>query len=299
VAEYLQAALEFIDPALGVDSPPEEVLRALARRRELVGALPAAERAEAEELLEDAVRYIERIRGTLQAPGQPEPAAAPVPSVDAPLAQPADTQPEEGGQPAQQPVPSPSTAEAPTQVGAVAELRTPRGRLGRILSGEERSSSAGAAPSAVGGKVLEAGQRALPEAEAWPFVRGLMLILWQVWIALFGGWAVVRLIVWPRPAYGYSLKWYAALGLAALALGIAAGFASILWRYRNRTGRLSLLVHCSAAVVLLDMLAWWLAARRFGPQMDHPAWWLWVVLAVCWLMATLFAALHDARQPYH
>jgi len=297
VAEYLQAALEFIDPALGVESPPEEVLRALARRRELLAALPAAERAEAEELLDDAVRYIERNRGPLLAPAPPEPSASTAPPPDAPAAPILDALPGQGKPPAEPSAPSDLPVEVPTQVGAVAEPRTPRGRLGRILAGEERSSSAGAASSASGAKEPEAAQRSLPEAEAWPFVRGLMLILWQVWIALFGGWAVVRLIVWPRPAYGYSLKWYAALAVAALGLAIAVAAGSLLWTYRRRTGRLSLLVQLSAAAMLLDMLAWWLAARRFGPQMDHPAWWLWMVVAVCWLTATLFAALHDARQP--
>jgi hypothetical protein len=98
----------------------------------------------------------------------------------------------------------------------------------------------------------------LPETAAWPILCGLALLAWQVWLALFCGWTITRLFVWPGPVDGYQLGWLGATGLLTLALAVAAMLGSLVWRYRVRTRRLTLLVNISALAILLD-LAWLVA----------------------------------------
>lgn len=183
-----------------------------------------------------------------------------------------------------------------------------RRSLQEAMEHARREAVAGAPAAAVASRAQPhrspAPQPALPETQAWPVAAGLVLIAWQCWLAGAAGWTATRFLTWPRPGLGYELSWPAAGGLILLGLLTAAITGRLVWIGRRRSRRIAALVHLSAAVVALNLTAWWLAAQRLGTLIDGPPAWHVVGLIAVWLALLPVVRLNDllvnragARQP--
>ncbi|MBN2082596.1 hypothetical protein JW859_10385 [bacterium] len=190
----------------------------------------------------------------------------------------------------------------PEQPGSVRRKRTgPSLREVMIQAQLEAMADHVPKPQPVPDVVAQAADRirSLPvapeEASAVRIIKGLALVLWQAWLALFAGWTVVRLFVWPLPAWGEELNIWQAAG--ALALGILATVAvgRATWLYRLKTRRLLLLAHLTGALICLDLLAWRLALLNTDGYVPGPPSLAWVAALAGWPLIAFAAWLSDLR----
>ncbi len=295
---FYEAALQFVDPCLPLDASLEEITAAASRRQAALARHPLNRvRGEMQELAE-ALLFIERahpqVRSELggsemkaQLAGA---GAAPVKllfetdySAAAPSA--AGLMPRQDGRGPGRRTRPPETAPAP------------RPRLGDVVGSVALKPEAQTRPAAIElPHAVRPEPARLPEDLAWPATAGLLLTLWQAWLALYAGWSVARLLAWPAPGYGLDLPAGALVGISVLGVVAAAGVALLARAYRVAVRRLALLVHLSAAACCVDLLAWYLAAKRWPGLIAYPGWGLAIALGLGWLIAWGAAALHDARE---
>ena len=310
---YYEAALLYIDHRLPPDASLEEITAAASRRQAELARRPLGSvRVEMQELAE-ALLFVQRAHRQIKA-ARSGGAVIPTPVETAPPVRvlfeaehsaaargAADSVPQRakyGFAPAE----TASQAFRPGDETPGLKTRLPvadqtsRRRLGDVAGNVALKPDPDRRP-----ETIELPKSARPEPArlledlAWPHTAGLLLTLWQAWLALFSGWAVYRLLAWPAPGYGLDLSAWALTGVAALGVLVAAGMGLLARAYRLATHKLALLVHISAVACAADLLAWWLAARRWPGLVDYPGWGVASALIAGWLVAWGAALLHDAR----
>lgn len=132
----------------------------------------------------------------------------------------------------------------------------------------------------------------LPEQRALPYLAGILLILWQVWLALFTGWTATRYVKWIIPEILPAVGWPTLVGLSALGAGAAALTGWLVWAYRRHTRCIALITHLSGLMSTLNLLAWHLAAGKIV-LMQGPSMWRWITLGILWAIAALIATRYD------
>jgi len=287
---YYTAALAFIDPQLELASPLDAIESAAQQRQQhLLNLPPEAINGDLRDL-EDALLFVRQKHERI---AQLVPVATPV-TVDEPLhddpalaidAEDPEVEsfqldaitPEHNGSASAYSNGNGSHDLAGSLVVALPKRRSPLSRLW-----EETEASA--AQSVV-----------LPEAQAWPLAKALLLLAGEAWLALFAGWTATRLIAWPSTGGIDDVTTLAAHGLVLLGLATAAVSGWLILRYRTGTRCIAALVHAGAVVVVLDLVAWKNAAQHalgFNP----PAFGYWEALVVVWLVAAAYAHIADLRR---
>lgn len=141
------------------------------------------------------------------------------------------------------------------------------------------------------------GECPLPEQQALPVARGLLLLAFEAWLAGFAGWVATRFMAWPREGVGYDVT--PVFGHVMVLIGFATfGVAGwLIWRYRAATRRISALVHAAGVLLLLDLVAWRAAAapENGPPMIDAPGVPHWELLVAGWLIAGIAAYFVDLR----
>jgi hypothetical protein len=301
-SDYYEAALRFIDPQLTPDSPLADVHTAAIGRRQQLLQQPIRQSREDLQALDEALDYVRAYRlNTASAAGNPTAAEMEVLDLPAPGA--ASAQPDDVCESAPAAALDSHHATDPQEhtTGAVSAHRA-RGRasLRDVMAQAQPADAVVSAPAlrtAAAPETADTAQRAisLPETRAWPLLLGVMLILWQSWLALFSGWTVVRFLIWPGPGAEFQPGWLTAAGLVVLGVAASAATGILVWRYRQRTGHLLMLVHLSAGFIALNLAAWRLAASDAQLLVDPPRGWYWLLLIGAWLVATVTAWIHDLR----
>jgi len=298
-SDYYAAALRFIDPQLTPDSPLADVHTAAIGRRQQLLQQPIRQSREDLLALDEALDYVRAYRlNTASAAGSADNAMEvlelPGPGV-------ASVQSDDISEPADAAVPdSPEAGDQQEHASATASTRRARGRpsLRDVMAQARPADTVIGAPQTeptVNTAVPVRQVAILPETRAWPVLLGLLLILWQSWLALFAGWTVARFLIWPGPGVELRLGWLTAAGLLLLGGAAAVSTGILVWRYRRRTGHLLTLVHLTAGFIALDLAAWRLAASDAQLLVDPPRGWYWLLLIGAWLIATVMAWLHDLR----
>jgi hypothetical protein len=292
---YFVAALAFIDPQLPADAPLDAIEAAAVLRRQSLASLPApiaeADQAQLSEALDFVRRSYERLPH--EQPQLAEIALDPAETDSAAEAELNGHAVFEVSDLEATPVHTNGNGHHTGGNGHAAHVASESAQESELFQPRRRSPLSRLWDEA---EKNEERADALPEARALPVAQGLLLLGYEVWLALFAGWVATRFWVWPRPGNGYEVSPLGGHGLVLLAIATAGVAAWLIWRYRTLFHRTAALVHAGAVLLTLDLLLWRRAAGPDNfPRIDGPGYGLWEALAVGWIVAAVYAHISDLR----